>query len=599
VIALRKLWGAMAMLIAIALMSAAPARATIRYEVSLANPGRHFFHVTMTIPNVDGFVTVQMPAWNALYEIRDFAYHVTDLRATDASQSPDRVARMDKNTWRIEGQGEVRVEYATYWNEPGPFGTQLDSEHAFINPAMILCYVPERRAEDTSVSFLEATSGWRVAIELPKAAGSGAGMYVAPNYDALVDAPAEIGAFDEVDFQAAGRPIRAVIHGDAVDHAHLTQMLTQIIESETRMMGGPPFQEYMFLFHIGHSFGGGGMEHANCAAIGVESAADLLNVTAHEFFHLWNVKRIRPQTLEPVDYTREIWTPSLWFAEGVTSTYAAFTLVRTGLWSKGEFLADLGDQITQLDSRPARAWQSAEESSIDTWFENYPLYQRPDFSISYYNKGQLLGVALDLTIRDRTDNRASLDDVLRLLNTEYAQKGRFYPDGAGIRTAAEQVIHNAKTDADANLDAFFARYVAGTDDIPFGTLLSLAGLGVEQHGQSRVTLGFSVSRDAAGDGVISDLADAGPAARAGIREGDVLVTLDGAELSGSAARWLRGRSAGETVRVRIRRDGAEREVSFELGEDSQHAYTVAELPHPSERQQRIWKGMLQGTTDAR
>ncbi len=596
-IAWRKLPCAILLLSATALTSAAPARASIRYEVSLANPGRHFFHVTMTIPNADGGVTIQMPAWNALYEIRDFAYHVTELRATDAAQNPDRVVRMDKNTWHVDGRGEVRIEYATYWNDPGPFGTQIDSEHAFINLAMILCYVPERRAEDATLSFLDVANGWRVAIELPKSASATA-MYVAPNYDALVDAPAEIGAFDEVDFQAGGKPFRAIVHGDAVDHARLTQMLTQIIESEARMMGGLPFQEYMFLFHIGRSFGGGGMEHANCAAIGVESAAGLPSVTAHEFFHLWNVKRIRPQSLEPVDYTREMWTPSLWFAEGVTSTYAAYTLVRTGLWNKAEFLADLGDQITQLNSRPARSWQSAEESSVDTWFENYPLYQRPDFSISYYNKGQLLGVALDLTIRDRTDNRASLDDVLRLLNTEYAQQRRFYRDGAGIRAAAEQAIRNAKPDADANLGDFFARYVAGTDEMPFGTLLSIAGLTLDPHGQARATLGFSVSRNGAGEAVISDIEDPGPAARAGIREGDVLASLNDAELSGSAARWLRGRSPGEMVRMRIRRDNAEREVSFALGEEAQHAYTVTELPHPSERQQRVLKGVLQGTTDA-
>src|SRR5262249_13177615 len=153
------------------------------------------------------------------------------------------------------------------------------------------------------------------------------------------------------------------------------------------------------------------------------SFASLPNVTAHEFFHLWNVKRIRPQSLEPLDRTREMWTPSLWFAEGVTSTYASYTLVRAGLWTKARFLQDLSTQITELQSRPARRWQSVEESSLITWFDKYELYNGPEMSISYYNKGQLLGFSLDIVIRDRTDNRAGLDDVMRAMNEQYAHRG--------------------------------------------------------------------------------------------------------------------------------------------------------------------------------
>jgi len=209
----------------------------------------------------------------------------------------------------------------------------------------------------------------------------------------------------------------------------------------------------------------------------------LLNVSAHEFFHLWNVKRIRPQSLEPVDRTREMWTPALWFAEGVSNTYASYTLVRTGLWSKAEFLADLGEQITTLQARPAHRWQSAEESSLATWLDKYPLYERPEFSISYYNKGQLLGLGLDLVIRDATDNRASLDDVLRKLNQQYAQQKRFYPDSKGIQAAAEEVIRDQRTDGRADLTDFFRRYVAGTDELPLAHWLSLAGLTLRVSGE--------------------------------------------------------------------------------------------------------------------
>jgi predicted metalloprotease with PDZ domain len=585
----------------LSVMRVAPAWATVRYDVSLAQPSRHFFHISMTIPKVADSVVVQMPAWNALYQIRDFGYHVVDFRATDAGGEALRVRRLDKQTWRVQGQGMISVEYDDYWNEAGPFGTQLNGEHAFLNLAMVLCYVPGRRNEDTLVHFSHVPANWHIAVELPGAAGGMQGgtttSFTAPNYDALVDAPVEIGQFDELRFRAAGRPIRVVIHGDSVDHARLKDMLSKIINYESGLMGGAPFPEYLFVYHIGQGFGGGGMEHANSTAIAVASAAMLPNVSAHEFFHLWNVKRIRPQSLEPVDYTREMWTPSLWFAEGVTNTYAAYTLVRTGLWSSGQFLADLGNQITELETRPAHLWESAEESSLLAWMEKYSLYDQPDFSVSYYNKGQLLGVMLDIIIRDATDNRASLDDVMRRLNDEYARRGRFYPDSAGIRKAAEEVIRGADPEAQADLGDFFARYVAGTDEIPFADFLSRAGFVLQIRGRLGASLGLQVTHNRTGEAVMSDLDPGGVAERAGIREGDLMLALDGGEVPQNMDRWLSSRKPGEVVRVRVRRGDLVRAFSFALGEVPTNVYDVEEAPHPTPKQLRIRTGLLRGITD--
>jgi predicted metalloprotease with PDZ domain len=593
---------------ALLLVAAAPARATIRYEVSVARPSAHRFHVTMTVPDVHGSVLIQMPAWNALYQIRDFGYHVIDLRLANGfangtgDSATNAVTRLDKQTWRIVGQGTVRIEYGDYWDEPGPFGTQLNFEHAFINLAMVLCYVPDRRAEDTQVTFTDLPPTWRVAIELPKATaatangGGEANSFAAPDYDALVDAPTEIGAFDDFTFQAAGRSVRVVIHGEPQDHAHMIQYLTQIVQYETRLMGDAPFKEYMFLYHIGRDYGGGGMEHSNCAAIAIPTAGAILNVTAHEFFHLWNVKRIRPQSLEPVDYTREMWTPSLWFAEGLTNTYASYTLLRTGLWSKAQFLADLGDQVTELETRPAHRWQSAEESSLDAWFEKYQLYDQPDFSVSYYNKGQLLGVVLDVILRDASDNRAGLDDLMRKLNQQYAQRGRFYADRAGIRAAAEEVLEGAHADSKSALAEFFTEYVAGTSEIPFTSWLARAGLSLKERGQRRAALGFTLSRNAAGAAVISDLDSESGAAKAGLHEGDVLDTLEGADVPRNIGRWVRGHQPGDSVSARTRRGDVENNVSFVLGEESAHVYTVEEMPQATGKQLRIRNGLLQGVT---
>src|SRR5437660_949441 len=212
-------------------------------------------------------------------------------------------------------------------------------------------------------------------------------------------------------------------------------------------MNDRPFDTYTFIYRFPRGPAGGGMEHAYSAAIDLnadtikQSLDPLTGVTAHEFFHLWNVKRIRPQTLEPVEYTKENYTRALWFSEGVTSTAEGIIQLRAGLLDEKGYLSRLGEEITELERRPAHLTQSAEESSLDAWLEGDPYYRRPDRSISYYNKGELLGVLLDLTVRDVTQGRASLREVLQWMNQNYAKKGRFFDDSAGVRQAAEAVSH--------------------------------------------------------------------------------------------------------------------------------------------------------------
>jgi predicted metalloprotease with PDZ domain len=468
-----------------ALLCAQPASATIQYRVSLAGPTEHLFHITMTIPVEGREVTTALPAWNALYRIRDFAQRMEDPHGIcpAASAVPLSKRQVDKDTWhfwlesacRPEDHNAFEIEYAIEWDEPGPFNSQLSTRHAFMNLGEILMYVPQRRNEDVSVQFTDVPSGWRTIAEL---ATPSPNAYSAASYDQLVDAPVEAGQFDEFDFAESGGNFRVVVDSRSWNRTLLEDALHRITDYEINMMGGPPFdspnKEYTFFFHIGPEAGveGGGMEHRNCAAIAASSTESAIAIAAHEFFHVWNVKRIRPQSLEPVDYTKEQYSRALWFAEGVTSAYASFTLERTGLWSKPRFYDDLAEQIGDLQSQPARAWQSVEESSLDAWLEKYDLYNLPDHSISYYNKGQLVGDLLDLAIRDATDNHKSLDDVMRRMNEEYALRGKFYDDSEGVRAVVEEV--SGKSFAD-----FFSRYVSGTDEIPYNNFLAIAGLEVK------------------------------------------------------------------------------------------------------------------------
>jgi len=586
------------------LFCARPASATIGYHISLKNPEQHVFHVSMEIPAAaaDQEIVVALPAWNALYQVRDFSYRVREVRARNsaaAAAAPLPVRMLDKQTWRISLAGAsggaeahaATLDYSIEWDDPGPFNSQLNPHHAFLNFAEVLMYVPSRRAEDTQVQFDDVPLGWRIAVEL--AAGAAPNSFVAANYNKLVDAPTEAGKFAEFGFDQAGAHFRVIVDGKEWHRERLESILRDITQYEVHLMGGAPFSQYTFFFHFGPypEVGGGGMEHSNCTAISTSSGDAAASVTAHEFFHAWNVKRIRPQTLEPVDYTKEMYTRALWFAEGVTSAYGDYTLERSGLWSKDQFYANLAGEIGELDSRPAHRWQSVEEASLNAWLEGYDEYRLPERSISYYNKGEIVGDMLDLAIRDATDNHKSLDDVLRRMYDVYAQQGRFYDDSQGVEAIAEEV-------AGAKFDDFFRRYVAGTDEIPYDKFFNAAGLELKVEKRAAPALGFwTTNRSPDAQTRVSQVVPGSAAETAGLQAGDALVTLNGQPMPRYLPMWLRQHEPGETVTLRVQRDNQELDLKFVLGSIDLNKFTLLEMPDATEKQKRVREGWLKGKTD--
>jgi predicted metalloprotease with PDZ domain len=574
------------------------AEAAVTYSIFVDHPEEHLFHVTVTIPDVHDNVTIQMPAWNATYQIRDFASRIRNLHASDKDGNQLPTKKIDKQTWVISGNSQVEVKYDIFWDEPGPFASQLNSIHAFMNLAEILVFVPDRRNEETGISLVVTPPNWRVvsALDFSYVSARGSirfyGGMSAPGYDALVDAPIELGAAESFELPGVEPKVSVAVHGENWNKRELEDGLTKIVRYETQLMGGAPYERYQFIFHIDSSgAGGGGMEHANSTAIGATSSASAISTAAHEFFHLWNVKRIRPQSLEPIDYSKEMYTPSLWFAEGVTSTYAAYAEVRTGLWNANQFYEDLANQIQELQDRPARKWQSVEESSLNAWLEKYPRYNKPEYSISYYNKGQLDGFLLDVLIRDATDNHKSLDDVMRSLNENFAKKGRFYNDSADIEATAENV-------AGVSFKDFFAKYVAGTDELPYSDTLAKAGLSLVTTEASRADLGFDVARAFAGSQIsVSSVNSGSPAEKAGLRSGDVLVTVDGQPAIRTLFAWPQEHRPGDTMKLRVRRSNAELELSFAAGSTTVQEFRVAPMHDATEKQRRILEGLLQGKTN--
>jgi predicted metalloprotease with PDZ domain len=319
-----------------------------------------------------------------------------------------------------------------------------------------------------------------------------------------------------------------------------------------------------------------------------QSLDTLTSVTSHEFFHLWNVKRIRPQTLEPPDYTKENHTRALWFSEGVTSTAEGIIQLRAGLLDEKQYLYRLGEQITELERRPAHLTQSVEESSLDAWLEGYGYYRRPERSISYYNKGELLGVMLDLSVRAASHGQASLREVLQWMNDNYAKKGRFFNDSEGVREAAEAVSR-------VDLSSFFTNYVAGTDEIPWDDFFRSVGLRVEAITNTVPDAGFIASRNFDGPMSVAAVTPGSSAENAGLQVGDTIVKLQGQPVGQESRQQLARLNSGDTLVVRVRsRHGGERDLKWKIGSRQELSYGLRDLDPVTAEQRARRTAWLKG-----
>ena len=563
----------------------------MRYRVAVTDPHSHLLEVEAHLDRPGAAPELALPVWTpGSYLVREYARHLEGVRAEDGRGHPLRVHRLDKQRFRVDAAGADRivVRYRVYANELTVRTCHVDGTHAYLNGAAVFLYAPGREHEPHGLEVVPP-EGWRVATALQ----GGPTVFTARDYDELADSPVEIGTHRTVRFTALGRPHEIALWGRGnLDEGRLAEDARQIVETLGQLMGGLPYERYLFIVHLTDRRRGG-LEHARSTTLNVhrlgffprEVYEDTLGLLAHEFFHLWNVKRLRPAALVPYDYAREQYTRLLWWFEGVTSYYEGLALVRAGIREPRRWLRALGQSLTSLARTPGAAKMSLEEASFLAWVKHYrPDENTANSATSYYLKGELVALALDLALRGAG---GSLDDLLRDLYARHAERG--LPED-GVERAVAGVL------GEAEARRFFDRFVRGTEPLALG--LDAVGLrlhrrvsqGLDDKGgtpprpeEGRPPAGWLGAELPAGPKlVVKSVLEGSPAARAGLYAEDEIVAEDGFRVD-RVSLWdrLQERGPGGTLRLTVFRRDELVEVPVVLGEAPEDAIWLEPVPDAS------------------
>jgi predicted metalloprotease with PDZ domain len=582
----------------------------VRYRVSMSRPHSHLFEVEAEFPAASGELVVALPVWTpGSYLVREYARHLQDLEAVTRAGAKLPLTRIDKRSWRIDAPDQpVILRYRVYANELTVRTSHLDASHGYFNGATLFLYSEALRHGPHRVE-IAAPSGWRTFCALDQDGSA----FVAPNYDDLVDSPFEVGPHEPLRFTSAGVPHEVILWGGEPypDKERLTQELKRICDAEAQLFGGLPMKRYLFLVYLTEK-GRGGLEHKASTALlfprfgltasNTKGWEDFLTLAAHEYFHLWNVKRIRPRALVPFDYGQESYTAQLWAFEGLTSYYDNLLCRRAGALSPQRYLTRMGETMSQLHGGPGRRAQSLAESSLTAWIKYYRQDENsPNSGVSYYTKGEIVGLLLDLEIRRLTHDAKSLDDVMRLLWQRHGDESGVPEDG--FEKAASEV-------AGRDLTAFFDRAIRGTEELDYHVLEHVgltANFRVREAssdkggGPPRVKdlkpkgwLGLNTR----GSQTIASVLDGSPAFEAGLYAEDEIVALDGFKVDAATlVSRSEERRPGERVRVTVFRRDRLMELEVTLGSKPADAVYLARVERPSDAQKAAFRAWLGGSLD--
>jgi predicted metalloprotease with PDZ domain len=552
----------------------------VDYTVTLKDTALQQFHITTEIKNINQpRLDLSLPTWApGWYTVENYFKNVLRFRITDANGKVLPHTMSKKQTWNVDTRGlrEIRVDFDYQATVLALNQAKITNDYAFFQGIELFLEAVGHKNEPSTVHF-QTPAGWKIISALKETADPL--TFTADNYDALVDAPTEMGNFDVTKFTVEGKPHYFVANpagSFSSDKAQrFTQMMSKVIEADSAMFGGLPYDKYVmfYFFQPAESNASGALEHLNAFVAfappgNVATPEGIISTAAHEYFHLWNVKRIRPAEMWPYDYSRENETPSLWVSEGFTNYYGVKARYRGGLMTPEDFLNNAASAAAGVENDDARAYISPAESSVSTWVG----YDTPvAFGISYYTQGQNLGALLDLSILNDTRGRRGLDDVMRTLFSEFYKRGR------GFTTEDMIGLINRLTGKDYH--DFYRRFVFGTDVPDYNRIFGYAGYRVDMRDQMVAEFGF-FGRTRNGGLAINAVQPATGASAAGLRSGDVITKIDGKDVVGYPFDTL----AGKTVKLTVNRRGEEIQLPFTVGTRTRRNYSLVSVANPSPEQ---------------
>jgi predicted metalloprotease with PDZ domain len=599
---------------------------SINYRLSMSQPSTHLFEVAVEVKLPSGFTSesldFQMPKWSpGRYAVFDFAKNVQDVNpvagicpaSAQCKLKALEYQRVDDQTWRVSVKGleGLTFRYRVFGDDLSGTFSQLDARHASFNGGSIFMYVVGHKPDPVSLS-ITPPSGWRIINGRTDSPTQREWHF--DNYDILIDTPTEISPDWTLDeFKVDGKTYKVMVHSFGTEGGKrpaLVKDIEKIVRAESAMWGPPEFDSYTFLIHFAaddHS--GDGMEHLTSTQIiepgalgekGVYEGA--LETVAHEFFHVWNVKRLRPIELGPWDFTKPANTRGLWVAEGFTNYYGHLMMRRAGIWNDEQFFNQMSQVISGVENAPGSHLMSAIESSLSAPFidgaESAQRTNLSNTSISYYYKGEVIALVLDSIIRTRTQGRASLDDVMRRMYDEFYLKSpnaSYYLKGRGY--SVEDVERVVSEVAGTDMHEFFDRYVRGVERLPYEE--ALAGIGVKLQSSAAPNQwfgGLRLDADESGAINIHSVRPGSPAEVAGLSSGDRLLTAGGERITEANMTAVSSRyKVGDRIPVTFKRDRRELKATIVLEQPQLLKYTLeVEKGTASPTVAAGWKSWLEG-----
>lgn len=569
---------------------------TVNYTLEMPAPHTHYFELTMDIKDIKSkYIDVKMPVWApGSYLIREFAKSVEGVSANTNGKEA-KVDKINKNTWRVYSNKatSVQVKYKVYAYELSVRTSYIDQSHGYLNGTSVFMYVDGKldiKGELTVVPY----KAWKeISTGLPMVAGNKWKRSYS-HYDILVDSPIEIGNQEIFEFESAGVKHTVAMYGQGnYDIPTLQRDMAKIVKSCTDVFGFNPNKEYTFIIH-NLTKGSGGLEHLNSTTLQVDRWTyegakynGFLSLVAHEYFHLWNVKRIRPIELGPFNYDEENYTSLLWIMEGFTSYYDELLLMRAGFYSPDEYLRKLSGTITRVENQPGNKVLPLSQSSLDAWIKLYrPNENSYNTTISYYSKGSIVAAMLDLNIINATKGEKSLDDVLVYLYKNYHEKQKRGFTENEAKAALESV-------GGIEFDEFFDKYINGTETMDYDTYLAYVGVQLEDQNKTvqKPSLGV-ISKDEEGRLVVSTVIRNTTAYEGGLNVNDEILAVNGIRMSKkNLDATINMMSVGDEIEILVARDNLIMTLKMPLKADPSHNFVMKPYKLEGERADLFAKWM--------